>query len=327
VIVDLHNDLLSFLVDKQGRSVDDPLSRGSYPQLKAGGVQLQILAIFTTTGPQSVEKGRAQVETYLHLLNRFAPYLPPLSPSAIQVLPAFENASSFASESEPLSDALKRLETYHKALGKIAYIGLTWNSENRFGGGNDSSVGLKEDGKRLLAALSGKQIAIDFSHTSDPLAYDILEWIDKEQLDLCVLASHSNFRALSNYKRNLPEEIAKELIRRKGVIGLNFFAPFVHDTDPTVLARHVEYALHLGGEEALCFGADFFCDTDSYSAIIKKKYGRETFFYKEYSNASMYPAVLKLLADKLQLKEGFLQKLAHENAAAFLKRGFATTSK
>ncbi len=305
--------------------MDDPLSRGSYPQLKAGGVQLQTLAIFTTTGPQSVEKGRAQVETYLHLLKhaplRFAPYT--TSSSAIQLLPAFENASSFASESEPLAEALKRLETYRAALRKIAYIGLTWNSENRFGGGNDTLVGLKEDGKHLLVALSGKQIAIDFSHTSDPLAYDILEWIDKEQLDLRVLASHSNFRALSDYKRNLPEEIAKELIRRKGVIGLNFFAPFVHDTDPTVLARHVEYALHLGGEDALCFGADFFCDTDSYSALIKKKYGREEFFYKEYSNASMYPAVLKLLADKLQLKEPFLQKLAHENALAFLKRGLS----
>ncbi len=237
----------------------------------------------------------------------------------IQVIPAIENASVFADETEHFDSVIRRLENYIQAIGPIFYISLTWDEENRFGGGNRSSVGLKEDGKRLLEYVDGKKIAIDLSHTSDKLAFEMLEWIDKKGLDISLIASHSNFRKLSNYPRNLPDELAKEIIQRKGLIGLNFFGAFIHDTDPTVLARHVEYGLALGGEDALCFGADFFFCSSASLSSLKQKYQREVLFYKELENSSVYPAVLRLFQEKIHLKEAQLQKIASQNAVTFLK--------
>ncbi|MBS0605211.1 MAG: membrane dipeptidase [Verrucomicrobia bacterium] len=322
-VIDLHSDLLSFLSHKPGRSPEDPSSRTSYSQLCQGHVKLQTLAIFSITGKDSVKNGKAQVDSFLeltaHYPTRFARCQFPLNTHSpvVHLIPAFENASSFADESEPLADAFKRLEAYIKAIGPIFYIGLTWDEENRFGGGNRTSVGLKEDGKKLLEWMSGKKIAVDFSHTSDKLAHDIFNFIDKNSLEIPVIASHSNFRAISDYPRNLPDDIAKEIVKRGGLIGLNFFAPFIHNTDPSAIVRHVEYAIHLGAENSLCFGADFFCDSDFPS--IKEKYQREESYYPGMSDASAYPSLLGLLSQKLSIKEDQLLKIAGQNALRFLK--------
>jgi microsomal dipeptidase-like Zn-dependent dipeptidase len=279
-----------------------------------GGVVFQTLAIFSTTTYHSVDNGRSQVHAFLQLLKEY-PTLFSLTPperSQIQISAAIENASTFATEAEPFDNALKRLEEFLRLLGSILYIGLTWDHENRFGGGNQTNVGLKEDGKRLLQWMSGKKIAIDLSHTSDKLAYDIFNEIDKSALEIPILASHSNFRAVSNYPRNLPDEMAKEIIRRKGWIGLNFFAPFVHKSDPSAIVRHLEYGLDLGGEDTLCFGADFFCDADHPN--ISEKYQREAAYYPELGDSSTYPYVLDLFAEKLGINEELLGKIAFKNA-------------
>ena len=72
-----------------------------------------------------------------------------------------------------------------------------------------------------------KKIAIDLSHTSDFLAHDILNYIDKMGLNVRTIASHSNFRKIAEVVRNLTDEIAKEILKRGGVIGFNLFKSFV----------------------------------------------------------------------------------------------------
>jgi len=321
-VIDLHCDLLSFLSDKAGRSPEDPASRSSYPQLSEGHVKLQTLAIYGETGKDSLKSGKAQVEWFQRLLTQyptqFSPCKLPLKTQSPQVhiLPAFENASTFAGESEPLSTVFKRLSEYIQAIGPVFYISLTWSHENRFGGGDQTNVGLKDDGKRLLEWMHGKKIAIDLSHTSDQLAHGILNFLEQYSLDIPVMASHSNFRAISDYPRNLPNDIAQEIIRRQGLIGLNFFAPFIHKTDPSALLRHVEYGLSLGGQNALCFGADFFCASD-FSNILTK-YQRKEAFYPGLNNSSVYPSVLAQFAEELSLKEELLLKIACQNALAFI---------
>jgi membrane dipeptidase len=323
-IIDLHNDLLFYLTHKPGRSPEDPVSRSSYSQLRQGHVKLQTLAIYSATGDKSVENGRSQVDQFSKLTTQyptlFTPCRFPLNAQkmSVDIIAAFENASTFASETEPLADAIKRLEGYVKAIGPIFYISLTWDEENRFGGGNRSTTGLKEDGKRLLEWMNGKRIALDFSHTSDRLAFDLIDFIDKDALDIPVIASHSNFRIISDYPRNLPDDLAEEIIRREGLIGLNFFAPFIHKTDPSAIIRHVEYALELGAENALCFGADFFCDADL-STFLQEKYQRSEAYYPELGNPSVYPAFLELLFHRLNLSESQLLKIASQNVLRFLQ--------
>ncbi len=305
-VVDLHCDLLSYLAEEGHHTPSDPESRCSFPDLLKGGVQLQTLALFTKTRPGSTLAAAPQVAIYANLR------------TPLKTLPSLENASLLSEEGESLDKAFERFNTYEKAIGPFLYISLTWDEENRFGGGNRTHVGLKEDGKTLLHFLAEKQIALDLSHTSDELAYESLNWIDKHNLPIPILASHSNFRALSPYPRNLPPELAREIIRRKGLIGLNFFAPFVHNDDPRAIARHVEYALNLGGENALCFGADFFFTSSQGLVDLKQKYQRELLFYPELGNASVYPTVLEWLQTSLHLSDATLDKIASHNALHFL---------
>jgi membrane dipeptidase len=324
-IIDLHSDLLSYLTHKDGRLPDDSLSRNSFPQMQAGNVAVQTLAIFSHTAERSVEQGKKQIDHFQHLLTAYLDRFTALTQQSnlssprVHLIAAFENASAFATSTEPLDIILSRLQKIQEKLGSLFYITLTWDGENRFGGGVGSPAGLKPDGGQLLTWLSNKRIAIDLSHTSDRFASDIIEYSDKKSLHIPLIASHSNFRSVTNRPRNLPDAIAKEIIRRKGLIGINLFAPFIHKSDPSVLIRHVEYGLSLGGENALCFGADFFCDTDF--PMIKQKYPEAPFFFfEEYKNSSAYPYILASLEQRLGLSSEKLYAIANKNALDFLKK-------
>lgn len=322
-IVDLHCDLLMYLCGKVDRTPSDPEPRCCLPQLREGNVHLQTLAIFTETKPHSVVHGKAQVNKFLELITHFPKEFSPFSfpldvqSSVIQLIAAFENASAFAAEEEPLQQAIDRLEDYLKLLGSIFYISLTWNSENRFGGGVNSLCGLKNDGKELLAWMDGKKIALDLSHASDQLAEECIEHIDAKNYRISIIASHSNFRKKMALPRNLPDSIAKEIIARKGLIGLNLFSAFIHKKNPDVLFDHIEHALSIGAQDSLCFGADFFCDVDFPELLTKHQIA--TAFFREYPNASCYPALLDKMRQHLHLGEEQLLKISCRNALRFLK--------
>lgn len=319
-IFDLHNDLLSFLIEQENRSFLDPISRCSYLQMQHGGVRIQTLAIFTHRAPNSIHLAKKQSEKLQWLWEEhpacFSPIFHKMHQTAISTIAAFESASGFADEDEPLTISLQRLENYQNKIGPLFYIGMTWNEENRFGGGSDTSIGLKPDGLHLLEWLDNRKIAIDLSHASDALAYDILTAIDQNNWHIPLIASHCNFRRIHFSVRNLPDELVHEIIHRKGLIGLNFFAPFVHRTDPDGLIKHVEYALTLNAKQVLCFGADFFCDRDAPN--LQAKYPEQSFYFAPYDTAKSYPLLLERLALKLQLDLPVLRSIAYKNAKEFL---------
>lgn len=297
-IYDLHCDLLCYLANDASRSAYDPEVRCAIPQLQAGGVKTLVLPIFTSTAPRSVSSGLAQLEVFRTLSDKY-----PIFNSEISTALAIENCSSFFEEDEPLQAGFDRLAK----LGPLVYASLTWNGENRFGGGAGSEKGLKPDGEELLRFFSGKGVWIDFSHTSDRLAHDILALIDKEELQLSVLASHSNFRAVHGVVRNLPDELASEIFRRGGVIAINLVKMFIGPT-PDFFIKQIEHGLELGGEDALCLGADFFYGMD---VPADQRKPPEVYWFDEFDNASTYPVLFNLL--KSHFSEEFLIKLAHRN--------------
>lgn len=320
-VVDFHNDLLSYLTHQEKRTPYETKSLSSVAQFNKGLVRQQVLAISAMTSPESVIMGSKQVLAFNSLLttysNDFTLFNPSTPSSKIQIIAAIENASAFALEDEPIHSSIARLEKYITHIGPLVYISLTWNGDNRFGGGCGSFNGLKEDGKHLLQTLNKKNIAIDFSHASDRLAYEILEYIDKHHLNLPVMASHSNFRSIYNMSRNLPEDLAKEIIRRKGLICLNLFAPFVGES-PESLLDHIYYGISLGGTHSLALGGDFFCIDDF--PHIKVKYPNQVCFFSQLADPSYYPDLFSIMKKRFSLEESFLKKLSHENALNFLDR-------
>lgn len=278
-VADLHCDLLLYLAT-DGRTPYNPESRCSIPQMRDGGVRFQALPMFTETNPHSSLQGKKQAAIFAKLPSLYPEFgfVNEALDTQIAIQVAIENASSFCAEGDNLQEALKWLERFpHKPL----YISLTWNSENRFGGGALTDVGLKEDGRALLDFFSGKNTAIDLSHASDRLAEEIFMEIDKKRLNLRVIASHSNFRAIADVPRNLPDHLAQEIFRRGGVIGLNFVGRFIGPSYDKIF-DHIAHGKKLGGEKQLCFGADFFFDHDL--PVL-----REWSFFDELSDSSCYP--------------------------------------
>lgn len=322
-IIDLHCDLLYYLEEKPQRTPHHREVHCSIPQLNEGPVKLQVLAIFTRTGVDSVRKGTQQAEIYKNLPHHYLKDFCScqveedfIHSEKINILPAIENASGFWDEQEPFETGLKRWRSLIQTVGRPLYVSLTWNTENRFGGGNATKVGLKEDGKRLLDELHQQNIAIDFSHTSDALADGILNYIEDKHLSIPVLASHSNARRVVDHPRNLPDPIAKEIFRRGGVIGLNFYHLFVGESEEGFV-RHIDHWLQMGGEQQICFGADFFYEGDTHGILPN---GNRLPYFKEYQDAGCYERLLGLLQKELRLSENIMEGLAYRNAQNFLKR-------
>lgn len=319
-IADLHCDLLLYLTEKEGRSFENPESRCSFPQLQRGGVFLQTLAIFTETGSHSVLSAEKQVSLFQDLpklsSGRFVHFkgtVDEKQADKVYILAAIENASGLCSETESLETAFIRFDEYRKRVGKILYISPTWHFANRFGGGNRTMEGLTREGELLLEYLDGQSIAIDLSHSSDWLAYDMINYIDKKNLDVTPIASHSNFREQINQPRNLPDDLACEIIKRKGIIGLNFVRAFVGEDLPSSFVRQMAHARALGGLDYYSFGADFFYEVD-----LPVNYPGAPYFDERFGNASCYPEVIDYLRVFFSKEE--VEKIAFQNMIEFINR-------
>ena len=319
-IFDLHCDLLAFLALDATASPQDVERIGcATPFLQQGQVRIQVMALFSLTEKGSVNLGKRQVEIYQKLsqgpdfqhLEKNTPLSKILDPAeAVYMLPAIESASVFSEEEEELQVVLDRFDWLTEQIGTPLYLSLTHHSANRFGGGNGSELGLSEEGRKLLEHLSGRGMAIDMSHTSDALARDILDHIDSQGLDLHVIASHSNFREIQEHKRNLPDWLVAEIVKRKGLIGMNFVRDFVDPDHPERLLDHIRYGFAKGATQAMAFGADYFPP----DLLPPEHQHRAPFFHPEHDNASKYPGILA----KSGLNEGQSQALCYQNFANFL---------
>lgn len=314
-ILDLHCDLLSYLDIAPGTSIHDADAIGcALPHLRAGGVRLQVMALFALTEPGSAACGMRQAEFYRQItvpgtgflhLDRSRNLKTVHHHPDIFTLPAIENASCFCEEDEPLADGFARLEAMIAVMGRPLYLTITHHAENRFGGGNLTDVGLKPDGQALLRYLSGRRIAIDFAHTCDRFARELLAFIDAEGLDLPVLASHSNFRPVLDHARNLPDWLTAELTARGGVIGLNLVRDFVHPDAPAHIYAHVAHGQALGAR--IAWGADYFSPL-----IMPPQYAfRLPYFHPEHTDARCYPT---LMDDLVAQGHHDPDRLAWENA-------------
>lgn len=322
-VFDLHCDLLSYLAHVPGADPAGVNDIGaSLFYLQNGGVKLQVMAHYTDASSGSSERSLQQAQHYQQLCRTYADYLLPvksmgdiqevLTGDRIGVLGALENAAGLCEADEPIEMAFQQLERLNSMSGPLLYIGFTHHGENRFGGGNMTNVGLKEDGKALLEYMDGKEIAVDLSHASDALAEGIFTHISQKGLKVPVLASHSNFRTVWEHPRNLPDEFVQEIVQRKGLIGMNFLRAYVDDERPEALAEHIMYGLEKA-EDALCYGADFFYTKDHPDP------SRKPFYFAQHDNAGKYPYINKQLMEA-GLNPTQLKKLCNENVQHYLKQ-------
>ena len=140
----------------------------------------------------------------------------------------------------------------------VRFFTLVWNGDNELAHGvGGEEKGLTPLGKECLSELLRVGIVPDISHLNDWGIDDVFSLTDAP-----IMATHSNLRSMCGHPRNLIEPHFKELVRRNGLCGINFYPLFVTGEahDPIgfdAIRRHLDRMLELGGERIIALGSDF----------------------------------------------------------------------
>ena len=164
------------------------------------------------------------------------------------VIPSLEGAS-------PVQGSLDKIEEFH-ARG-VRVLGLCWNEPNELAIGTDAGGddgGLTDIGAEAVSLMNDLGIVIDLAHASKRTFMDVAG-ISRAPL----FVSHSNAKGVYDHVRNLDDEQLDAVAKSGGVVGLNYYAPFVGTGNATLaqLVDHVEYLVKAMGPDAVVLGPDF----------------------------------------------------------------------
>jgi membrane dipeptidase len=188
----------------------------------------------------------------------------------------------------------------------VRVLTLTWNNANPFAESAARATktgrdrGLSTAGRALVRRANRLGVAIDLSHSSDRVFWDVLACSVRP-----VTASHSCVRYLNPHFRNLDDRQIRALARAGGIVGVNFYPGFLSPRPQPTTIGHVvqqlEYLRELAGPDCLALGSDF----DGISAVPVGLEGPHRF-----------PDLLALLKERGWTSADLI-KLAHRNALRF----------
>ena len=203
-----------------------------------------------------------------------------------------------------LSGNIDRLNEFYD-IG-VRFFGLAWHhselaKSNRLVDG-EAATGLTAFGKRVVKRADDLGMIIDVSHLSDKSFWDVAS-ISKKP----IVATHSNFRAICNNSRNLTDEMALEIKRQGGMIGLNIYPPFIKEKNAALkdIFTHIDHALESGLEDCLGFGLDIDGTYGAYPTGIDEK-------------QSIHDKIIKQLLTRYP--RAVVEKIAYKNYFEFLKK-------
>ncbi len=296
-IADMHSDSLLTVSSERGLISDYNTSK-KHPYL-------QFFASFIPREGKTLEDRRREL---LHHLNIYIYETARLSleniDSARSLYHATDNALSSAAFTIEgggglLADS-EELFTLYKAGLRI--MSLAWDKNELASTAFDKvDEGLTDEGVRMARRCAELGITIDVSHLSDKSFFDLCKIYP-----LPIIATHSNFRDVCKNPRNLTYDMAKIIVSRGGVIGLNLYPEFVKESNAKIedIIPHVDYCLEHFGDDCLGFGFDIDGTSGRYPTGIDE-------------SSSIHDKVVEMLLTRYP--ESTVRKIAGENVINFLK--------
>jgi len=265
VIVDAHHDIAGDVVRRRKLGERGILSGYWGQKLQAGGVKVQILPLFVEDAflpelglRKLLEAAEALISDLeedngvMRLATTMREIDTALADGVIAGVLALEGCDGLSGDPAMLR-ALYRLG--------VRMVAFTWNRRNEFADGiygAASPSGLSGAGKIALREMQDHQVICDVSHLAEPGFWDVARFSQAP-----FVASHSNARAICDHPRNLSDEQLHAIADSGGVVGLNFYGDFVHNSDPT-LDRLVDHLSHIAdtiGIQHVGIGPDFLEDS------------------------------------------------------------------
>jgi membrane dipeptidase len=260
---DCHDDLLMAVRHLRERGHPDPFGDFWLPQLRGGGVTLQVLPVYTEeqfVGEAALRRCLLMLEEARHLASVHAADVT-IVETAGELARAREQrliALVLAIEgAEPVGRDLAIFDVLWRAGVRMS--SLTWNRRTMLADG----VGEEDAGGRLtglgveaVAEMEHLGMVLDVSHLSETGFWHVAE-VAKAPF----VASHSSCRALQDHPRNLTDEQIRAVAASGGFVGINAFGPFLHDhPDVKSYLDHIEHAVKLVGAGHVALGPDFMED-------------------------------------------------------------------
>ncbi|MCX5166562.1 dipeptidase [Streptomyces antibioticus] len=261
VVADLHNDLLCAVVARPADRWAGFFRERWLPQLRAGGVNLQVLPVFVEDPyrPEGALRRTLRMIEAAHRLaagNADAVALCADGAGIDRALAVDRIALVLALESAPgVGEDVELLETLFRLGVRIASLAHFGRTALADGSGEDGTGGrLTRAGVAALAEMERLGMLLDVSHLGAAGVEHVLERASRP-----VLATHSAARALFDHHRNLTDEQIRGVAGGGGVVCVNFFAPYLHENDYTVdrLVDHIEHIVGVAGVEHVGLGPDF----------------------------------------------------------------------
>ena len=226
-------------------------------RMREGGVALQFFAAWI----DDKEKERSPLSQFLDMAGAyhkmlddnsdvFVPYSAGFDPESgkIATILAIENGSCM--ESDP-----SNLDLFYKH--GVRAMTLTWNYRNSLAAPSGALIdtGLTRLGRETIRRMAELGIAIDLAHLGDRGIEQVFELVD-----VPVFSSHTNARDLFYAPRSMKNEHIREIARRGGVIGVNFYYKQLTDKPRACvadIADHICYIAEHIGVECVSVGSDF----------------------------------------------------------------------
>jgi membrane dipeptidase len=267
VVADTHNDLLMTVVARPAERWADFFGERWLPQLRDGGVNIQVLPVFIDDvhRPDAALRQTLRMIEAAHRLAEGNAGEVALCLTGDEVDTALADrkiALVLALESCPAVDVqVELLETLHRLGVRVASLAHFGRTALADGSGEDAAGSrLTRAGVAALAEMERLGMLFDVSHLGAAGVQHVLELATRP-----VIATHSSARALRDHHRNLTDDQLKGVAAGGGVVCVNFFASFLHESDFTVgrIVDHIEHVADVAGVDHVGIGPDFMAEVQA----------------------------------------------------------------
>ncbi len=230
IVVDTHDDTTQrFLDGKFDLGTRNSTGSIDIPRMKEGGLGAIFFSIWIPSkiiGPEAVHRAMMQIDAVREQIRRHPKDLV-LATTAAEIREARKQgriAALMGVEGGHMINSNLGVLRGYAALG-VRYMTLTHSGNDEWADSStDKAVhnGLTDFGKDVVREMNRLGVMVDISHVSDKTFYDALE-TSKAPL----IASHSSCRAICDARRNMTDEMMKDLAAKGGVVQINYHVRFL----------------------------------------------------------------------------------------------------
>jgi membrane dipeptidase len=232
LVVDTHDDTTQRFLDGD---FDLGLRNSSgsidIPRMKEGGLGAIFFSIWIPskiTGPDAVMHALQQIDAVREQVRRHPKDIV-LATTAAEIREARKQGKIAAlmglEGGHMIASDLGVLRSY-AALG-VHYMTLTHSGNDEWADSSTDTAahnGLTDFGKDVVREMNRLGMMVDISHVSDKTFYDALAVSNAP-----LIASHSSCRALCDARRNMTDQMIKDLAAQGGVIQINYHVGFLSE--------------------------------------------------------------------------------------------------